>query len=109
MKTENINMILESKGTPNLITDIINSNYNDIKNCIANKSTFILNINESSDKYSLVANIKMNFNFGDRYNANMNYKKCLNSNFENCIININYPISYELPLIFKWLNMILAP
>lgn len=101
MKTENINMILESKGTPNLITDIINSNYNDIKNCIANKSTFILNINESSDNYSLVANIKMNFNFGDRYNANMNYKECLNSNFENCIININYPISYELPLIFK--------
>ena len=94
-------MILESKGTPNLISDVINNNSNDIKNCIKNKSPFTLNINESTDKYNLVADVKINFTLGDRYNANMNYKECLNSNFKNCIININYPISYEIPLIFK--------
>jgi hypothetical protein len=94
-------MILESKGTPNLVSDIINSNSNDIKDCIKNKYSLSLKINESTDNYKLVADVKIKFDFGDRYNANMNYKECLDSNFKNCIINIKYPKTYELPLIFK--------
>lgn len=94
-------MILESKGTPNLISDVINNNSNDIKNCIKNKSPFTLNINESTDKYNLVADVKINFTLGDRYNANMNYKECLNSNFKNCIPLIFKSISHELTHLYE--------
>jgi hypothetical protein len=97
-------MILESKGTPNLVNDIIDNNLNDIKNCIENNLSFKLVINESTDNYNLVADVKINFNFGDRYYANMNYKESLDSNFKNCIINVNYPKIFEMSLIFKSLS-----
>mgnify|MGYP001282608734 CR=1 FL=1 len=74
--------LLEKLGTPNVVSDII-SNIN-IKKSIQS-GNLLLNINEDDLKCELT----INFISGNRYNGDINYKDCLLSNFNDCIIMIS--------------------
>jgi hypothetical protein len=93
----------ESKGTPDIIIDIVNNNINDIEKSISSNSSLFLNINENSKNYNLVCDLEIIFKKGDRYNGNINYKECVDSNFKKCIISVFYPMEYDFDKIIKTL------
>lgn len=96
-------MILEGKGTPDIIESIIDDNMIDIINCINYSSDLKLNINKKIKKRSLKCNINIIFNSGKNYKGNVNYRECLDSEFRKCIINVYFPKNYNLSLIIKTL------
>jgi len=89
-------LILESKGTPNIILDIVNKYENEILNGIKS----FLPINISINEKKLVANLEIIFNHGNRFTGNINFKECVDSNFKNCVINIDLP-NINIDLIIK--------
>lgn len=97
-------MILEGKGTPDIIESIIDDNMIDIINCINYSSDLKLNINKKIKKRSLKCNINIIFNSGKNYKGNVNYRECLDSEFRKCIINVYFPKNYNLSLIIKTLT-----
>lgn len=97
-------MILEGKGTPDIIESIIDDNMFSITNCVTSLSDLKLNINEKIGKRSLKCDIHILFNSGENYKGNVNYQECLNSGFKKCIINVYFPKNYNLSLIIKTLT-----
>ena len=93
-------MINESKGHPDIVSKIINDNYNSIINNIDSKNKLLLVINESN----LYCNLNINFNNGVRYSGNLNFVECISSKFNNCIINIFFPKKHDINLIIKSLS-----
>lgn len=87
---------LEKKGTPDIVDDTI-SNI-DIRNYI--KTGLKININD----VKLKADIIILFKSGTNYYGNVNYKEILDSNFEKCSIDINYPNEYNISNIIKTLT-----
>jgi hypothetical protein len=93
-------MILESRGTPDILKEIISENIDTIKEIISKSvnSSINLDINKSivlSDrKVSLKCNLVIMFNFDVKYNytGDINYLSIINSNFKSCIINVFLPI-----------------
>lgn len=97
-------MILEGKGTPDIIENIIDDNMFSITNCVTSLSDLKLNINKKIGKRSLKCDIHILFNSGENYKGNVNYQECLNSGFKKCIINVYFPKNYNLSLIIKTLT-----
>jgi len=91
-------MILESKGTPDILLDIIAKYESEIINNAKNLNSLSININESN----LVAHLTINFKNDNNksFSGNLNFKECIDSNFNNCIINLSIP-NFNLTLIFK--------
>ena len=92
--------IFESKGTPNIVRNIINRISTDINKIISNKTNEVisLDINEEVNigkkkTLTLKCKLRLIINFSDKpgYNGNINFDTCIKSNFENCIINIYSP------------------
>lgn len=94
-------MLNESKGTPNIIRDIINDNHIDINKYISSGKTNVLLIEVDKKSYieqtnktiKLKCKLHIFFNFTDDifYNGNINFEECIKSNFEDCEINISIP------------------
>jgi hypothetical protein len=97
-------MILEGKGTPDIIENIIDDNMVDIVNCVNNLSDLKLNINKKIKKRSLKCDIQILFKTGENYKGNVNYQECLDSEFKKCIINVYFPKKYNLSLVIKTLT-----
>ena len=86
-------MINESKGTPNIVRNIINENHvliNEFIN-IGENNTINLKIDEKSLSLKCDLSIRFNFLNTNSYNGNIKFKKCINSNFKNCVINLYLP------------------
>jgi hypothetical protein len=99
-------MILEKRGTPNIIKEIIEENKKTIEDIILiNKNeSIVLNIHKNSIITSdsskdrivfLICNLTINFNFETRYKytGDINYLSIIESDFKNCIINIFLPVN----------------
>jgi hypothetical protein len=92
-------MINESKGTPDIIREIINENSKSINLIILNgvDESLNLEINKSSNqrkgKVLLNCILNINFYFADSktYNGDIKFYKCIESGFKNCEINIYLP------------------
>jgi len=101
-------MILENKGTPDIIENIINNNKTDIVDCVKKLSMIKLHIDEyivkSDINRSLKCDVEIRFIQGVDYKGNINYLECLNSKFKGCIINIYLPKTYDLSSVIKTLS-----
>jgi len=86
-------ILLEKNGIPDTIIDVLNSNINKINNILHNKVNSNINfiLNDNSLKCSL--NIVLNFTNNNYYSGNINFEECVKSDFNNCIINLNIPLS----------------
>ena len=94
-------MINESKGTPDILREIINDNHEEINKHISlgKTSAFFLEIDKNTyieqakKKINFKCMLHIFFNFTDNtsYNGNINFEKCIDSNFEDCEINISIP------------------
>jgi len=92
-------MINESKGTPNIVREIINDNHVNINRIIYGfkNDTLNLEINKSIKIEEKVVNLKcklkicFQFTNSNNYNGDINFEDCINSNFEDCKINIYIP------------------
>lgn len=88
-------MINESKGTPDIIREIINENSKYINLIILNgiDKSLNLEINKRFNKKSLNCILHINFFFKDvkNYNGNIKFYKCIESDFKDCEINIYIP------------------
>lgn len=94
-------MINESKGTPNILREIINDNSEEINKYISSLKTSVLfleidkktYIEQTKKNVSFKCKLHIFFNFIDdiSYNGNINFEHCIDSNFEDCEININIP------------------
>lgn len=88
-------MINESKGTPDIVKEIINENSKSINSIILNKvnKSLSLEINKRFNKKSLNCILNINFFFKDveNYNGNIKFQKCIDSEFKDCEINISIP------------------
>lgn len=93
-------LLLEKMGTPDIILSIVNKYEEKILECIKNYKSINININEIDLKSNLIINFKQNDEFG----GNINFKECIDSNFQNCIINIFYPSFVDLSKIIKFLS-----
>lgn len=92
-------MLLESKGTPDILLNIIKDYESQIINSSKKLDYIIMEINNPN----LVTHLKINFKKdGDMFYGNLNFKDCIESNFDNCIININVP-RFDISLIIKTL------
>lgn len=84
-------IINESRGTPNVVREIINENSKIINNIINlyKNDEIKLHIN----KKTLICNLSIFINFikDDIYNGNIKFEKCIDSEFKNCEINIYSP------------------
>ena len=84
-------MLLESKGTPDILLNIITKYDSEIIYSSKNLTTLLIDINE----VDLVASLTINFKKNDsknNFSGDLNFDDCINSNFKNCIINLN--VSY---------------
>lgn len=97
-------MILESKGTPDIIENIIDDNMIDIVNCVKKMLDLKLHINQTVENRNLKCEANVVFIQGKNYKGNINYIECLKSKFQNCIINVYFPKNYDLTLIIKTLT-----
>ena len=101
-------MILESKGTPDIIENILKLHKEVLINCVKNQSSIKLDIDETITKNDTNRNLKchveINFIIGINYKGDINFKECLNSMFRNCIINVYLPKNYDLSFVFKTLS-----
>jgi len=98
MNNYNIN---ESKGTPDIVRDIINENSNDINDILKNKVDKILNIKIDKNliikgkikEKKLNCDLTIRFFFKNviSYSGNINFDNCIKSDFKNCIITLNLP------------------
>ena len=98
MRKYNIN---ESKGTPDIVREIINENSDTINDILVNKIDKILNIkinksviiNGKNKPKTLTCNLNISFIFKNvfNYNGNINFNNCIKSNFENCLITLILP------------------
>lgn len=88
-------MINESKGTPDIVREIISENSKSINSIILSKinKSINLEINKVFNKKSLNCTLNINFFFKDvqNYNGNIKFQKCIDSEFEDCEINIFIP------------------
>jgi len=92
-------MINESKGTPDVIREIVNENSKSINLIILNgfDKSLNLKINKSSNqkKGQVLLNCLLNINFyftdSKNYNGNIKFYKCIESDFKDCEINIYLP------------------
>lgn len=88
-------MINESKGTPDILKEIINENSKSINSIILNgiNKSISLEINKRFNKKSLNCILHINFFFKDveNYNGNIKFYKCIESDFKDCEINIYIP------------------
>jgi len=101
--------IYESKGTPSIVREIFNDMVNDINRVLSLKESIklflvidksiIINNNKKFFKSNLIIDIK--FSEINNYTANINFKSCIDSNFENCIININTPYKIDKIKFYK--------
>ena len=97
----------ESKGTPDIIKDIINENSTTINKIIENSidDVFSLNINKNINldekTLSLKCDLNIYFHFNKDYNGNIKFEKCIESNFKNCEINIFIPKNFEKIRVYK--------
>ena len=97
----------ESKGTPDIIKDIINENSTTINKIIENSidDVFSLNINKNINldekTLSLKCDLNIYFQFNKYYNGNIKFEKCIESNFKNCEINIFIPKNFEKIRVYK--------
>jgi hypothetical protein len=93
--------IYESKGTPDIIREILNENSSKIKEILVNKNTTVLSllVNKSQNINKKLIHLKCNLNIWfnfidlDSYNGNIKFEDCIKSNFEDCEINIFIPKS----------------
>lgn len=95
-----MNQIFESKGTPDFVKDFITTNNNLIVKSIKSNIDLFIKI----DRDDISCSLTIKFNTEERYNGNINYKNCLDSNFDKCIINIFYPEIYDTSMIIKSLG-----
>jgi hypothetical protein len=94
-------MINESKGTPNILREIINDNHEEMNKYISSGKTtaFFLEmdkntyIEQTKNKRKFKCKLHIFFNFTDDiyYNGNINFEQCIDSKFEDCEINITIP------------------
>lgn len=97
----------ESKGTPDIIKDIINENSTTINKIIENSIDDVLslninkNINLDEKTLSLKCDLNIYFHFDKDYNGNIKFEKCIESNFKNCEINIFIPKNFEKIRVYK--------
>jgi hypothetical protein len=92
-------MLNESKGTPDIVREIIIENSNNINSIISKKvnQTLKININREVKQekriVSLNCNLSINFHFKNikNYNGSINFKECIDSLFSNCEINLYIP------------------
>jgi hypothetical protein len=97
-------MILEKRGTPDILKEIIKENYNNIQTILSNNKNYslLLNIDKSAQLENkivyLKCNLTINFNFETRYKytGDINYLSIIESDFKNCIINIFLPINSRI-------------
>lgn len=93
-------MLKESKGTPDIVREIINENSKHINSIISNKIDDTLNISVNKKIYhgkrTVFLNCQLNINFHFKntssYNGSIKFKECVDSLFENCEINLYIPI-----------------
>ena len=89
-------MINESRGTPDIVREILNENSKSINLVILNKlnKSIMLsidkNLNKGKKKVSFICDLKINFHFIDSntYNGNIKFQRCIESDFKDCEINI---------------------
>jgi hypothetical protein len=91
-----MNVLLESKGTPNVILDIINRYETELLNSFQNLNPITILINESNLRSTLLINFKK----GKNFSANLNFRECIDSDFKKCEINLYFP-KIDINLIFK--------
>ena len=90
-------MINESRGTPDILINVINNNIKTIIECIINKKeSYQFNIDDkiyiNRKNINFIVNINILFNYNsDRYHGNIDFKKCIDSDFNICDIVINIP------------------
>jgi hypothetical protein len=97
-------MILEKRGTPDILKEIIKENYNNIQTILSNNKNYslVLNIDKSAQLENKIIYLKCNltinfiFGIGNKYTGNINYLSIIESNFKNCIIDIFLPLNPEL-------------
>lgn len=100
-------MINESKGTPNIIKDIISENSKTINKIIENgvNDYISISIDKSinlGDKISsLKCYLNIYFHFNKDYNGNIKFEKCIESSFKDCEINIFIPENFEKIRVYK--------
>lgn len=93
--------VYESVGTPSIIRNVFNDIVSDIDKVLILKKPDSLNfnidkkINIKEDVKLLKCNLIINIVFVNNYNANINFKSCIDSDFKNCVININTPVNYD--------------
>jgi hypothetical protein len=92
-------MINEKLGTPNVIKEIIDSNYNDIILIINNKNDSLLSINVNVKK--LICNISLEINFSNTNLSFFDVYNTLRTGFKNCRIVINTTINNSEENIIK--------
>jgi hypothetical protein len=97
-------IILENKGTPDIVEKVISDNKSTIFESIKSLSSFSLLIDETIGTRSLKCRVTINFKSGSRYKGNINYKECLDSKFKNCIININLSNPHDPVNVIKTLT-----
>lgn len=92
-------MLLESKGTPDILLSIINK----YESLIVDSSKKLNSMSIYINKPYLIANLTINFKRDENKNnfsGDLNFDDCINSNFKNCIINLNVAY-FNKSLIFK--------
>ena len=104
-------IINEKLGTPDIITNIIESNQSVIYSCISNKkSSIILNINECINIRNkqinfIIPNLQINFNYNSKnYYGNLLFDNLITSNYQKCVINLNIPNNFIFILVLKTLS-----
>ena len=91
-----MNFILESKGTPDVILNIVNNHEIELMNSFQNLNPITILINENN----LKSNLLINFKKGENFSASLNFKECIDSDFNKCEINLYFPKIVK-NLIFK--------
>jgi hypothetical protein len=100
-------MINESKGTPDIIKDIVNENSATINKIIENgiNDNISINIDKSINLGHKIVSLKcylnIYFHFNKYYNGNIKFEKCIESNFKDCEINIFIPKNFEKIRVYK--------
>lgn len=102
-------MLFESKGTPDILKQIIYENENIIQNIINERKDDVIIINidrkiKINDKRILFkCNLTINLHFKllNKYTGDINFMECIESNFDNCIINIYLPTFSKLENVLR--------
>ena len=97
-------MILEKRGTPDILKEIIKENYYNIQAILNsnNNGNLKLDIDKSAQLETKIVYLKCNLtiNFelkiGNNYTGNINYLSIIENNFNSCIIDVFLPINPTL-------------